>query len=64
MAAIEDLYTRKIVGWSLGTSLSRHLVIDALNQAVNKENYGDGLIFHSDRGVQYASYNFRDRLKE
>lgn len=64
LAAIEDLYTRKIVGWSMGTSITRHLTIKALDQAVKSQSPNDGVIFHSDRGVQYAAYDYQNRLKE
>jgi putative transposase len=64
LAAIVDLYTRKIVGWSMSTSLSRHLAIAALDQAVKRERPEEGVIFHSDRGVQYAAYDYQNRLKK
>ncbi|RKD21950.1 putative transposase [Caminicella sporogenes DSM 14501] len=64
LAAIEDLYTRKIVGWSMSSSITRHLTISALDQALKRETPDDGVIFHSDRGVQYAAYDYQNRLKE
>ena len=59
-----DLYSRIIVGWDLSGSLERHSVINALKKAVAKRNPPIGLIVHSDRGVQYASKDFRNYLKK
>ena len=63
LAVVMDLYSRRIVGWSMSRWISRHLVIDALNMAVQQRLPGDGLIHHSDRGSQYTSDDFRDELK-
>lgn len=62
LAGIEDLFQRKVVGWSLGSRITKELTISALEQAVGRENPGEGLIFHSDRGSQYAAYAFQDAL--
>jgi len=62
LAGIEDLFQRKVVGWSLGSRITKELTISALEQAAVRENPGDGLIFHSDRGSQYAAYAFQDVL--
>ena len=62
LAGIEDLFQRKVVGWSLGSRITKELTIDALEQAVGRENPGDGLIFHSDRGSQYAAYAYQEVL--
>jgi len=64
LATIMDLYSRKIVGWSLWERLTKRLVIDAFNQAVGRRGNIKGLIFHSDRGSQYASHEFRQLLKK
>ena len=58
-----DLYSHRIVGWSLGSRLSRHLVLDALELAVGRRRPEPGLIHHSDRGVQYACSDFQQLLK-
>jgi len=63
LAVVMDLYSRRIVGWSMSRWISRHLVIDALNMAVQQRRPGDGLIHHSDRGSQYTSDDFRDELE-
>jgi len=58
-----DLFSRKVVGWSIGTRLSSSLVCDALKMAIWRRRPLPGLIHHSDRGVQYASHAFRRLLK-
>jgi transposase InsO family protein len=58
-----DLYSHRIVGWSLSSRISRQLVLDALNMAVGLRRPGTGLIHHSDRGVQYACGDFQQLLK-
>jgi putative transposase len=62
MAAIVDLYSRKVVGWSLADRMAASLVCEALDAAVQLRRPPPGLIFHSDRGSQYASHVFRRRL--
>jgi putative transposase len=64
LAAIEDLYHKKIVGWSLDGRITKQLTIKALEQAIRRERPPKGLIFHSDRGSQYAAYDYQDKLKE
>lgn len=64
LAVVMDLYSRRIVGWSMNRWMSRHLVIDALNMAIDQRLPGDNLIHHSDRGGQYTSDDFRELLDE
>lgn len=64
LASIMDLYSRKIVGWSMGSRMTKELVLEALDHAYEMQKPGPGLIHHSDRGSQYASKEYRDRLKE
>jgi len=64
LCQIKDLFSRKIVGWSLANHMKTELVLEALNMAVESRNPSPGLIFHSDRGVQYCSKIFREALKE
>lgn len=64
LAAVEDLYSRKIVGWSMSERIDSRLVTDALQMAVERELPGAGLIAHSDRGVQYASEHYQRILKQ
>jgi putative transposase len=54
-----DLYSRAIVGWDLSNSLERHSVIHAFQKAINNPKPKKGLVVHSDRGIQYASSDFR-----
>jgi putative transposase len=62
LAGILDAFNRKIVGWSMGETLNHGIVAEALEKAFRREKPGSGLIFHSDRGSQYASYAFQDLL--
>lgn len=63
LAVVMDIYSRKIVGWSIDSSLSAELVIRSLMMAVVHRNPERGIIFHSDRGSQYTSSSFRSILK-
>jgi transposase InsO family protein len=62
LAALLDLYSRKIVGWSMAAHLRAELAIDALNMAVAMRRPNAGLIHHSDRGVQYACQDYQSLL--
>ena len=62
LSTVIDLYSRKIVGWRLGIRMTKQLVIDSLDEATRTRRPGSGLMFHSDRGVQYASNDFRKML--
>ena len=62
LAVIVDLYSRKVVGWSLRERMTADLVCEALDAAVRARRPPPGLVFHSDRGSQYASKVFRRRL--
>jgi transposase InsO family protein len=64
VAAVLDLYSRKIVGWSMAEHLRAELVLDALSMALARRRPGAGLLHHSDRGVQYACGAYRERLEE
>jgi putative transposase len=66
LAVVIDLFSRQVVGWSLREDMTSTIVIDALRMAWLKRSPGTqaGLIFHSDRGSQYASYEFNKLLKE
>ncbi len=63
LSTVIDLCSRRIVGWSLGNRISKELVIGSLRDAINKRKPASGLIFHSDRGSQYASDEFIKTLK-
>jgi transposase InsO family protein len=62
LAIIKDLCTKKVVGWALSHRIDTQLVMDALRMAYRRQRPEPGLIFHSDRGVQYASRAFRATL--
>jgi putative transposase len=62
LAAVEDLYSRQIVGWSMGSRIDSRLVVDALEMAISRRLPGAGLVAHSDRGSQYASEHYRRLL--
>lgn len=64
LAVVLDLCTRKIVGWALADNLRAPLVVNALRQALGSRRVLPNLIFHSDRGSQYASSAFRELLRQ
>jgi putative transposase len=64
LTVIKDLFSARIVGWSLSTSLHTASVIYALENAVRLRRPPPGLIFHSDQGIQYCSHKFRRRLED
>ena len=64
LAAVEDLYSRRVVGWSLADHLGSRLVVDALALAVERRLPGEGLLAHSDRGSQYASEHYQRLLAQ
>ena len=64
VAFITDVFSRKIVGWRVSNSLRSDLALDALEQALHARSDLDGLVHHSDRGVQYLSIRYSDRLAE
>ena len=63
LAGILDLYSRRIVGWAMGPDLDTQLVLRAWQMAWAQRRPPPGLLFHSDRGVQYASQAFRHALQ-
>ena len=64
LAFILDVYSRRVVGWSMANHLRAELVVDALEMALWRRKPGAGLIHHSDRGVQYTALSFGKRLQE
>jgi putative transposase len=64
LAAVVDLFSRKVVGWSMGTSLATELVSDALHSAIERRRPdGKRLLHHSDRGCQYTSDAYQQTLR-
>jgi putative transposase len=64
LAAVEDLYSRRVVGWSMAEHMESRLVVDALALAVQRRLPGEGLLAHSDRGSQYASEHYQLLLEK
>ena len=62
LAGVIDLCSRKVVGWSMAEHLRTDLVADALRMAIARRSPGEGLLHHSDRGVQYASDDYQHLL--
>jgi putative transposase len=63
LVVIIDVFSRQVVGWGMRDRLTSGFVVKALYQAIGRRHPGSGCIFHSDRGIQYASADFRDVLK-
>jgi putative transposase len=64
VAFVIDAFARRIVGWRVSSSLRADIALDALEQALWARGHGDGLVHHSDRGVQYISIRYTERLAE
>lgn len=64
LAAVMDLYSRRIVGWAAGSRMNTELISTALERALVLRGPVPGLVHHSDRGTQYASKAYRRRLKK
>ena len=62
LATVKDLCTKKIVGYAFSERIDANLVVAALSMAYNRQKPDGELIFHSDRGVQYASNKYREAL--
>ena len=63
LATVMDLFSRRVIGWSLNDSMTESLVEQALTMAFERREVKPGLIVHSDRGVQYRSQRYIDRLE-
>ena len=64
LAAIIDVWSRKVVGWSMSPRMPAELVIKALEMAMERRGYPRGVIHHSDQGSQYTSQQFKERCDE
>jgi putative transposase len=69
LAAVEDLFSRRVVGWSMGATMTSRLVVDALEMALARRrpltgSSSAGLVAHSDRGSQYASEHYQRVLAQ
>ena len=63
LAVVMDLYSRQIIGWAMNKRMKKQLVIDALSMAYWQRRPPRGVLHHSDRGSQYASYEYQKQLK-
>lgn len=63
LATVMDLHSRRIVGWSLDTSMTETLITEAITMAFNRRDIKPGLLVHSDRGTQYRSQGYIDHLR-
>ena len=64
LAAVQDAYSRRIVGWSMADHMRSELVVDALEMAVSRRRPAPGLIHHSDQGSQYVSLAFGQAARD
>ena len=62
LAVLLDLYSRRVVGWAVSSTVDQELVVRALKRATIERSPSSGLLHHSDRGVQYTSASYRDEL--
>jgi transposase InsO family protein len=62
LAVVKDLCLKKVVGYAFSNKIDTRLTLNALNMAVKRQKPEKGLVFHSDRGVQYASNDYRNSL--
>lgn len=63
LAVVMDVFSRRIVGWAMDSRMPTSLVANALTMALGRRQPTTGLLHHSDRGSQYASQDYQDRLK-
>jgi putative transposase len=63
-AVVMDRFSRRIVGWSLSTQRTAALTIDALQHAIRNRKPAPGIHFHSDRGIEYATLDFKAKLRQ
>ena len=63
LAVILDLFSRRVVGWAMSARMTSHLVLEALNMAIQHRRPGPGLLHHSDRGSQYTGADYQQLLK-
>ena len=64
LTVIIDLFNREVIGWNLSNNLETNSIIEAFNKSYMRYRHKRGCVFHSDRGVQYASKEFRKLLRE
>jgi len=64
LAVVLDAFSRRVIGWALGRTLQAELAVTALRMALIERQPAPGLVHHSDRGVQYASQDYTEMLKQ
>ena len=64
LAVVLDAFSRRVIGWALGRTLEAELAVGALRMALIERQPTPGLVHHSDRGVQYASHDYTELLKQ
>ena len=64
LATVIDLYSRKVVGWSIDENMKTSLILDALEMSITTRNPIKALIFHSGPGTQYTSNSFKELLQK
>jgi putative transposase len=64
LSVVLDAYSRRVIGWALGRTLEADLAVSALRMALLSRRPAPGLVHHSDRGIQYASHDYTELLKE
>ena len=64
LAVVLDAFSRRVIGWALGRTLEAGLAVAALRMALIARRPAPGLVHHSDRGVQYASHDYTDLLRQ
>lgn len=64
LAAVVDLYSRAVVGWSMSARINGQLVLDALGMAMQQRGSPKGVLVHSDQGSQYTAQAYREKLKQ
>jgi len=63
LAVVIDLYSRKVIGWSMSTRINAQLVCDALMMALKARNFPKGVIVHTDRGIQYCAAAYQSIIR-
>lgn len=63
LSVILDLYSRKVIGWSLGDNRTTDLTLKSLDMALGTRQFEPGLIFHSDKGAEYGAHVFQNKLR-
>jgi putative transposase len=64
LAAVQDAYSRRIVGWSMAEHMRAELVVDALQMGLHRRRPGPGLVHHSDQGSQFVSLAFGQQARD